>query len=391
MESVALRRKGIVTVLIGTMIAVVPVWASAATGQVSLEVPNASGTQFGFDVESASLAPATAASTDVRTHTNTSVGYRQLIALNGSGVAKLSTTDFTAVDCFAMRNASFELSVFTGVDGTTDPVPGTIYVVRSRVDGYAKMQLVSVKQTAPKGLVLDYLTSDCPSDTTPPEITPSISGPEGAAGWFVGPVDVSWAVGDAESEIISTEGCEPVTLADDGAAVTVTCSAASAGGASSATAEISIDATDPVVSYEGNRGVYELDEHVAINCVASDATSGVASDTCAAVDGPAHEFGPGEHHASAVAADVAGNEGNGSTSFEVIVTPGGVARLTIKLVSDGDLASQLQHKADKVASASNVVARTGALRSFENFANAHVGKGLDRATADLLISLVSQL
>ncbi|HVL88713.1 MAG TPA: hypothetical protein VM841_00615, partial [Actinomycetota bacterium] len=331
--------------LIGTTIALVPASALAASGRVTLEVPNASGTQFGFDVETAGATPATAASTDVRTHTSTTVGYRQLVALNGGGVAKLATTDFAAVGCVEMRGAALNGTVFTGSDGSTDPVPGTIYVVRSNLGNYAKMQLVSIKTTAPKGLVLDFETSDCPLDSTPPVITPSVTGAEGFAGWYVGPVTISWTVTDEQSGISSTEGCDTAELSDDSRETTITCTATSAGGTASQSVTVSIDRTAPVVAYDGNRGTYELDEHVVVDCVASDDTSGIASDTCASVDAPAHELGPGTHTASASATDVAGNEGEGSAEFEVIVTPGGVARLIVKLITDTGLASTLRYKA----------------------------------------------
>ena len=387
----ALRRHGIIVALIAGMITLVAASAVAVIGQVTLEVPNASGTQFGFDVESAALAPVTAASTDVRTNANISIGYRQLVTLNDAGVAKLATTDFETVGCAEMRAATFFSSVFTGTDGTTDPVPGTIFVVRSRIDGYAKMQLVSIKTGAPKGLVLDFVTSACPLDSTPPVITPSVTGAEGESGWFVGPVDVSWAVVDPESSIVSTEGCDAATLADDTAGSTVTCSAVSAGGASSESITVAIDQTPPTIAFDGNQGVYELDEQVTIDCVAADATSGVASDTCESVDAPAYDYGPGEHDLSASATDVAGNTGEGSTSFEVIVTGGGVARLILRLVADEGLADTLRHKAEQVTSAPNANAHAGLLRSFENFVAAKVGKGLDQATADLLIRVVSAL
>lgn len=385
----ALRTRRIGVGILSGMLALLPAAASAATGQVTLEVP--AGSHFGFDVETAATAPATAASTDVRTHTNTTVGHRQLVAINGAAVAKLASTDLASVGCAEMRTASFASFVFTGADGTVEPVPGTIFVVRSRVDGYAKMQIVSVKTTAPKGLVLNFVTSLCPLDSTPPDIAATVFGPEGSGDWYVGPVDVSWTVADAESGIISTEGCDAVTLTDDTQSATVTCSAVSAGGSSSASVTVAIDQTPPDVSYEGNRDVYDIDEQVTIRCVATDQTSGVASDTCESVDAAAHDLGPGDHAASAEATDVAGNTGSGSTAFRVVVTPDGVANLIVRLVPDSDLARVLQTKASKVSSAANAHARDGALDSFENFVSAKTGKGIDPAAAHVLITAVRHL
>ena len=67
-------------------------------------------------------------------------------------------------------------------------------------------------------------------DDTPPVVTASLSpaAPDGANGWYRGPVTVTWQVSDAESPVVDPAGCgtrEPRTTS-----ASVTCSATSAGG-----------------------------------------------------------------------------------------------------------------------------------------------------------------
>lgn len=389
MEIVNRRRVGIVASLALSITVMGFGPAAAATGRIVLSVPSG-GTQSGFDVDGATLTPATASSTDVRTNTSTTFGYRQLVALNNAGVAKIGMMPLGDVSCAMLRSAAYGPSVFTGVDGTTDPVPGTVYAVRSVLNVYAKMSLVAIDTGTPKGLILDYETSDCPLDSTPPVITPSVTGPAGNAGWYVGHVTVSWTVADPESDV-STSGCDDTTLTEDTVETTVTCSATSAGGSASDSVTVGIDQTDPTITYTGNRGTYELDEQVTIECTAADGTSGVASDDCASVDAPAHTFDPGEHSMSAQATDVAGHHGSGSTTFTVVVTPGGLIRLILQHVPDPSVASSLRKKVESIAGASNANAKAGATGAFRGFVSAKTGKGVSEQTAALLSHLAGFL
>ena len=87
------------------------------------------------------------------------------------------------------------------------------------------------------------------NDTTPPVITPTISGPLGNNGWYVGPVTISWAVSDPETGIASSTGCDPTTLTADTPGVKLTCSATNGVGlSSSVSVTVKIDQTPPVIS-----------------------------------------------------------------------------------------------------------------------------------------------
>ena len=87
-----------------------------------------------------------------------------------------------------------------------------------------------------------------PADTTPPVITPNVTGTLGNNGWYVSDGTVSWTVIDNESAITSLSGCGPTIFNSDTAGQTLTCSATSAGGSHSASVTIKRDPTAPTIS-----------------------------------------------------------------------------------------------------------------------------------------------
>lgn len=105
----------------------------------------------------------------------------------------------------------------------------------------------SLWDTAPAAFTL-IVNPAPPSDTTPPVITPNVSGTLGTNGWYVSDVSVSWTVTDPESAITFTSGCGPTTISADTLGTTLTCTATSAGGTSSASVTIKRDATPPTIT-----------------------------------------------------------------------------------------------------------------------------------------------
>lgn len=85
-------------------------------------------------------------------------------------------------------------------------------------------------------------------DTTPPVITPTVTGTIGANGWYTGNVSLSWSVADSESAVSSSSGCEAVSITQDQVATNYTCNATSAGGTASQTVSIARDATAPIIT-----------------------------------------------------------------------------------------------------------------------------------------------
>ncbi len=117
-------------------------------------------------------------------------------------------------------------------------------------------------------------------DTTPPQITPQISGTLGNNGWYRSGVAVNWTVTDPESGIASSSGCAPTTLTSDTAGATLTCSATNGAGLSaSVPVTIKIDTTPPVTTASANPSTLWPPNGKVVNVTVSvtitDATSGV--------------------------------------------------------------------------------------------------------------------
>ena len=85
-------------------------------------------------------------------------------------------------------------------------------------------------------------------DTTPPVITPTVTGTLGNGGWYTSDVSVSWSVTDPESTITSQTGCTTTNVTADTASVTFTCSATSSGGSNSQSVTVKRDATAPTIT-----------------------------------------------------------------------------------------------------------------------------------------------
>jgi hypothetical protein len=152
-----------------------------------------------------------------------------------------------------------------------------------------------------------------PSDSTPPSITPNVSGTLGNNGWYVSDVTVSWTVSDPESTVSSTSGCGSSSVTSDTAGQTFTCSATSAGGTNSQSVTIKRDATAPSISGSAApapNGAGWNNSDVSITFVCSDALSGLAS--C----GPNQSLsGDGSNQsASGTAVDNAGNSASATVS-----------------------------------------------------------------------------
>ena len=125
------------------------------------------------------------------------------------------------------------------------------------------------------------------TDTTPPVITPNVSGTLGDNGWYTSNVTVSWTVTDPDSSISSSSGCGGTTsISTDTAGTTVgPCTATSAGGTSSQSVTIKRDATAPTISgsaappANGN-GWNKTDVDVTFACddpLSNGVASGIAS------------------------------------------------------------------------------------------------------------------
>lgn len=157
-------------------------------------------------------------------------------------------------------------------------------------------------------------------DSTPPVITPIISGTLGNNGWYTSDVQVDWTVADGESTVSSSTGCGQKTVTSDTAGVTFTCSATSGGGTASQSVTIKRDATAPVIS---NMPSDQTVEATGANGATvswsqpstADAMDPNPSQSCSLTSGSLFAFGTATVVCTAI--DAAGN--SSSASFTVTV------------------------------------------------------------------------
>lgn len=156
-----------------------------------------------------------------------------------------------------------------------------------------------------------------PADTTPPVITPAVSGTLGNNGWYTSDVTVSWTVEDLGSTVTSPP-CTPTTINSDTAGQTVTCNATSAGGTASDSVTIKRDATAPTVSLvdgPADEATYYFGAVPdAPSCSATDGMSGI-SGNCS-VSG--YSSAVGGHTVTVSATDEAGNTASDSHAYTVL-------------------------------------------------------------------------
>ena len=139
---------------------------------------------------------------------------------------------------------------------------------------------LSVISRTHRSIVVWWNTTE-PSDTTPPEVTPAVSGASSADGWYTSNVAVSWSVSDADSDV-TTSGCDAQTVTSDTAGTTFTCTATSIGGTTSSSVTIKRDTAGPAItSATANPGMLWPPNNkmvaVTVTASASDAGAGLAS------------------------------------------------------------------------------------------------------------------
>jgi hypothetical protein len=156
-----------------------------------------------------------------------------------------------------------------------------------------------------------------PVDTTPPEITPIVSGDLGDNGWYISDVTVSWTVTDPDSEVSSTAGCEPTDITADTGGTTLTCEATSDGGTASESVTIKRDATPPTASASASPGPNANgwnNTDVTVSFSGDDGT-GSGIDSCSA---PVVLSGEGSgQSASGTCTDLAGNVSAPATASDI--------------------------------------------------------------------------
>jgi len=144
------------------------------------------------------------------------------------------------------------------------------------------------------------------SDTTPPIITPSVTGVLGTNNWYVSNITVSWIVTDPQSPITSSSGCGTTVINFDTPGFGLQCTATSAGGTASAFVTGKRDATKPTAmatASPGPNGNGWNNTDVVVTFSGTDNLSGIAG--CSA---PVTLTGEGANlPASGTCTDHAGN------------------------------------------------------------------------------------
>ena len=231
------------------------------------------------------------------------------------------------------------------------------------------------------------------ADNTPPVIAgPFITGTLGNNGWYTSDVQVTWTATDNESPV-TLSGCS-VSVTENTAGSSFTCTATSAGGSATSGVTIKLDETVPSVSFSGNAAGYTVDQFVGITCSASDAMSGLAASNCPNASGAAYDFTIGSNVLSATALDNAGNRSGATAGFTVSVTSGSMCNLVRRFVSHHGIANSLCVKLDAAAAAEargNLKAEAGALNAFALEVKAQTGKHITAANAAILLRLVAYL
>ena len=154
-------------------------------------------------------------------------------------------------------------------------------------------------------------------DTSPPSITPNVTGTLGQNGWYTSDVSVSWTVDEPESpSTLVKSGCA-TTITSDTSGTPLICQATSAGGSNSVSVTIKRDATAPTVSCNTAPPgpVFVLaGAGGSVGATVTDVTSGP---TAASVFAAANVASVGNKTVSLPGSDQAGNSNTVSCPYRV--------------------------------------------------------------------------
>lgn len=150
------------------------------TGSFHLEVSAVGKWPDAFDFEAPGYAAYDGPAADVRLGgpavfewPASIIGYRELLGLNGGGVANLGLADYSLVDCTTASATTFTASVPTPLGTDAVPTLGTVYLVKTAAGLVSKLELTGIDFTAPNGLSFAYEVLGCASSL--PEIHLEVS------------------------------------------------------------------------------------------------------------------------------------------------------------------------------------------------------------------------
>jgi hypothetical protein len=156
-------------------------------------------------------------------------------------------------------------------------------------------------------------------DTSAPTVGYAFSpaAPDGDNGWYRGNVGIDWTVGDAQSGIAGSTGCEDATLSSDTPGSSWTCTATNDAGLQSSVTSSTIkrDGTAPTLSPTAPSPLLRGQSYSA-SPNAADALSGIATTSCGALDTSSR----GDFSTTCSATDNAGNSRTVQLDYTVSTT-----------------------------------------------------------------------
>jgi hypothetical protein len=208
---------------------------------------------------------------------------------SGGGGAGLGGAIFVRAGSLTLADSSFTNNTASGGNGAQNGQGkgGAIFILSPAIataTGCATFSGNNATNAAGSGTDTNDVYGSIPSlpvcDSTPPVITPNVSGTLGNNGWYTSDVTVSWSVSDAESSVSTQSGCGSSSVSSDTSGVTFTCSATSAGGTTSQSVTVKRDATAPTIAFADRSAPNAAgwnNTAVTVNWTCSDAASGATS------------------------------------------------------------------------------------------------------------------
>ena len=221
----------------------------------------------------------------------------------------------TDVDIFGAGFAEGMTAEFGGTPATSVTFVDTGHIVATTPAHSGGWVSVKVTKANGASAEIDYMFFF--DDTTPPIVTPVVTGTLGANGWYTSDVTVSWTVVDDESEIVS-EPCLPFSQTTDVALTYVECYGTSAGGQTLNYVEIKRDATLPIPTLYNPVDLHDIVQfgYYGLDFACEDAFSGVAS--CTTSQGATLDTSAvGTFQVTVTAQDHAGNVANAAYNYTV--------------------------------------------------------------------------
>jgi hypothetical protein len=225
-------------------------WYTSAVG-VSWTVSDPeSGIAASSGCDPTTLSSDTAGATVTCTATN-----GQGLSSEASVVVKIDTTAPTATAEPTSKPSAkgwYTQPVTIAFSGA-DPISGIATCSPSVVFGGPDTKSASATGSCINGAGLaTTATATFKYDSSRPSVSPSVSGQQGANGWYTGDVSIAWSVADPQSDIDSSSGCDATVVKTDTAGTTLTCSATNdAGLTAQQSVTVRIDRTPPDTTIGG--------------------------------------------------------------------------------------------------------------------------------------------